>query len=131
MDEINAHNPLWDSDLRQVTIVSPDYVSFNDINSSDYGAYSSGGYLQFYTPVDMLGYTARMIVRDFNDTILAELTTENGGITIDNDAKTISLYLETTDMEWTRGQYDLEMIGPTDVTDTIFTGSFTLTKDIA
>lgn len=67
--------------------------------------------------VDITGYTARMEVRaekgedpDLVDPILV-LTTENGGITIDETLGKLSITIETTDVSQT-GYYDLLLISP-------------------
>lgn len=66
-------------------------------------------------PVDLTGCTARMQIRGVIDDAapLVSLTTENGGITLGDDAGTIELYIsdtDTADMAWTTGVYDLEVI---------------------
>jgi hypothetical protein len=135
MDEINAqHSPPYDSEMVQVTKVDPDNVDLNVINAAGFSAYKSGGYLQFYTPVDLTGYTARMQIRDpATDELLFEMTTEDGGIDIDAVENTITLLIAAADVQafsWLRGVYDLEMISPLGIHETIYTGSFLVTTDI-
>jgi hypothetical protein len=66
------------------------------------------------TPIDLTGYTARMQVRKTvksSDTILS-LTTENGRITLGDDAGTITLEVDaedTADLTEFCGVYDLEL----------------------
>lgn len=67
--------------------------------------------------VDLTGYTARMQIRAKLEatTVLADLTTENGGITLGGSAGTIDLYLSdtaTSAITGTLGVYDLELIAP-------------------
>lgn len=65
MLQINAANkPPRTPDFHQATVVDVNNVSLNDVNSSDYSAYTSGGYLQFNTPMNLTGFTARMTVKD-------------------------------------------------------------------
>lgn len=65
MTEINAKNtPPRATDYHQATVVDPNTVALNDINASGYTAYVSGGYLQFNTPVNLTGFTARMTIKD-------------------------------------------------------------------
>lgn len=68
-------------------------------------------------PVDLTGCTARMQIRPTvaSDTVFASLTTENGGITLGDDAGTIAVYIsdeETAAFNWTAGFYDLEIEFP-------------------
>lgn len=69
------------------------------------------------TPVNLTGYTARMQIRPAVEsaTVLATLTTENGGIALGGAAGTIDLFLShtaTTAFAWEEGVYDLELITP-------------------
>jgi hypothetical protein len=72
-------------------------------------------------PVDLTGYTARMMVRsDYeNPTALVSLTTENGRITLGGAAGTITLLISATDTAgFTKGDYvyDLELVSGATVT---------------
>jgi len=65
-------------------------------------------------PVDLTGCTARMHVRSEvkSATVLLDLTTANGGITLGGAAGTVDLYLtddQTTAITWTSAVYDLEV----------------------
>ena len=65
-------------------------------------------------PIDLTGYTARMQVRakKSSDTVLVELTTANGRITLGGANGTIDLKIEATvtaGFNWTKGVYDLEL----------------------
>jgi len=67
------------------------------------------------TPKDLTGYTARMQIRPDIDseTILHEMTTENGGIAITELEGKISLFISDTDstaFDWEEGVYGLELI---------------------
>jgi len=134
MRQINAENdPPRDSDFKQVTYVDPNTVSFNKINSADYNAYTSGGYLQFYTPVDMVGYTARMTIKDrIGGTALHTLTSPTD-IVIDNTEHTITVTISavvTASWTWTSGTYDLEMVSPTSAVVKLYKGSITVSKEV-
>lgn len=66
-------------------------------------------------PVDLTGCTARMQIRSTlpSPTVLHELTTENGGITLGGAAGTITLYIspiQSALMAWTAGVWDIEII---------------------
>lgn len=65
--------------------------------------------------VNLTGFTARMQIRKeiADATILLELTTENGGITLGGANGEIDLLISDTDttaITWGSGVYDLEMI---------------------
>lgn len=130
MKEINDS-----STYRTATVKSVDSLELNDVNSSSYTAYTSGGVIKYNKPVDVSAYTARMQIRSTLTSVdvLDELNTENGKISIDTVNKTITLNLSATvtaAYTWTSGVYSLEMISPTGVVDTIAVGSVTLVKEI-
>lgn len=67
--------------------------------------------------VDLTSYTARMQIRatQSSETILIDLTTENGGIALGGAAGTISLVITndvTEAIDWAKGVYDLELVSP-------------------
>lgn len=115
MTQINAQNfPPRTNEYHKATVVDPNTITLNDVNSAGYSTYTSGGYLQYLTPVDMTGYSARMSIKDkVGGTELLRLSTANGRIAIDNTNKTITLNIEsaaTAAITWTTGVYDLEMV---------------------
>lgn len=138
--QINAaNNPPRNDDYHAATVLDADTVELNDINPYDtqgneWPAYVSGGFLQYNTPMDLTGYTARLAVKDkIGGTVLLSLTTENNGIVIDNAKKTITLTVEATatdDFTWTRGVYDLELISPAGVVTALITGRVSVTKEV-
>jgi hypothetical protein len=131
MSEINALNvPPRDSDYHQMTVVDPNTVTFNDINSAEYTPYVSGGYLMAYTPVDMSGYTASMEIKSrIGGPVLITLTTVNGGIAIDNTNHTITLLIAaavTDILTWKTAVYDLDMISASNVVTPLYTGTLSV-----
>jgi hypothetical protein len=136
MTEINAKsNPPSQSDFHSVTVIDPNTVEFNDVNAAEFCAYRSGGYLRYNTPADMAGFTAELVIKAFHggDTLL-ELSTSNGGITIDNTAKTITLVIDaadSTDIEFDSGIYELEMISGSGEVTSLLTGNVTIQQEIA
>jgi hypothetical protein len=140
MSEINAkYSPPRESEFKQVTRISDNSLSINDVNSSDFSAYASGGYLQYFTPVDLSGYTAKMEIKDrVGGTVLLTLGSEvvddpQQRITLDNANHTINLSINATDtaaLTWTKGVYDLELTGPTGAVTRIFTGSVSVSKEV-
>jgi hypothetical protein len=64
MVEINAEaNAIRDSDFHPVTVIDPDTIEINDINAAGFKAYTSGGILQYNTPIDLSGYKARDTIK--------------------------------------------------------------------
>lgn len=121
MRSINAKNsPPKDSDFYPVTVIDANTVDFNDINSSDMSAYTSGGYLQFKTPVSLSGVTVNAAISATPGA--TPLATSSGiiGVTINNTAKTITLRIEasnTTSLSWKYGVLEVEA---TDSAGTVF-----------
>ncbi len=105
---------LQDTDYHPITVINSNSFSINDINSSDYSAYVSGGYVQYKVPHDLSGYMAVMTIGDKSPgTEPLLLTTENGGLTIDATAKTITCFISAVDtaaLTWARGEYQLKLI---------------------
>lgn len=69
-------------------------------------------------PILLGGYTARMQIRPTasSSTVIKQLTTENGGITLGASNGQIVLYISDEDManiDENKYVYDLELLGPT------------------
>lgn len=85
--------------------------------------------------VNLTGCTARMQLRPDVDslTLYHEMTTENGGITIDGTAGTIVLFIsdaDTTNFGWTTAVYDLEIQFSNSTVVRLGSGSITLSKEV-
>lgn len=137
MEEINAVNvPPRDSEYHQVTVTDTNTLNFNDVNSADFTAYVNGGYLQYYTPVDLTGYHAKMEIKDkIGGTILMTISDQapDNRITINTSVHTININITAADtalITWKKGVYDLEMTGPSGAVTTIFTGSVKVIKEV-
>jgi hypothetical protein len=136
MREINAkNNPPRAPEFTRATVLTGNTLELNTINSSDFHAWTSGGYVQYLTPVDLAGYTARMQIRatKASTTILLELTTANGRITIDNTAKTITLTISAVDtaaLTFLEGVYDLELISAGLVVTKLLEGSVFVEEEV-
>lgn len=139
MTDINAAtDPPKEKDYHAATVVDPNSIEFNDVNSSDFKPYSSGGYLQFLTPVSLAGCTARMKIKDkVGGTVLA--STEAGDaplntltVALDDTAKTITITMsasDTEDITWKKGVYDLE-IDSAGVVTALLTGAIAVTREV-
>lgn len=135
MTQLNAQNtPPKDKDYHRVTVVDVDTIEINNVNSADFKPYTSGGYLQFNTPIDLTGFTARMTVKDkVGGTELLTLTTENGGINIDTANYVITLTVSAIDTEamtWKKGVYDLEMVSATDEVTALLAGTIIVSREV-
>lgn len=115
----------------QTVLATPTTTTFTVTDSAP-GTYTSGGTV---TPiVNLTGYTARMQIRDSANgaTVLTELTTANGKITLGGVAGTITLALsatETAALTWTWGQYNLELATGSHV-DRLLEGRVTVRSEV-
>lgn len=129
MKEINTgDNYLVSTDTTQNS------VTFNHINATNYGTYTSGGILEYNQPVDLAGYTGRMQIRQKVDSpdVILSLTTENGGVEIDNDIKTITIQItaqQTQALTFQVAVYSLELVKGTEVVP-FCSGTLTLVKEV-
>lgn len=87
-------------------------------------------------PVDLTGYTARLQIRETAgaaDPPWANLTTENGGITITAAEGKIDLYISAVDtavMPAKKGVYDLEMVAPGGDVTRLLAGTATISPEV-
>lgn len=87
------------------------------------------------TPIDLTGYTARMHIRSSvdDDTIIASLTTENGGITLGGEDGTITLTMSaatTTAITADSGLYDLELVNGGSAVTRLLEGNVIISKEV-
>lgn len=130
MKEINSTDTYHIATKKTV-----DTIELNDTNSIAFTTYTSGGVLQYNSPVDLTGYTARMQIRaKITDTaFIDEYTTVNGklvldltnsGIVINVDAVTTAAY------SFTSAVYSLEMVSAGGVVTPLVTGTLTLIPEV-
>lgn len=130
MTELNSTDTY-----HQVTATTTDTITINAVNTLAYKSYVSGGVLEYNTPVNLSGYTARMQIRSkITDTsTIAELTTENAGIVLNNVNKTILLQLPaltTAAFNFINAVYSLELISSGGQVTTLIAGNITLVKEV-
>lgn len=135
MRQINAkHNPPRSNEFHKATVLSSSTLALNDVNAAGYDAYTSGGYAQYYTPVSLSGYTARMAIKDqAGGTVLLSLTTSNSRIALDDTLKTITLTISATDtaaIDWTEGVYDLELVSGSGVVTALLSGTISIEGEV-
>lgn len=117
MTEMNAadSNAIRDAEFHQVTVVDADTVDFNGISSANFNRYTSGGFLAYYAPLDLSGYTgARMdIKRRVGGAVDLSLSTTAGTMSIDAATSTVSIALDETDLSALSARdyvFDIELI---------------------
>lgn len=135
MTQINADSsPPKDKDYNAATVTNVNTVKLNAVNTSMYKAYASGGYLQYFTPAALAGFTARMSIKDkVGGTQLLRLDTTNAGIALDDVAKTITLTITATAtaaLTFSKGVYDLELVSSTGVVTALLAGKVTVTNEV-
>lgn len=110
-------------------------IEINDLISSGFKPYTGGGILIYKMPVDLAGSTAAAQVRACIESseILLSLTTENGGIVLNNVTKTITLQRPaaiTADLEWADGVWDLEVTSAGGIVTPVAYGSVTVVPEV-
>lgn len=128
MKEVNS------DEYKIATSVTTNTVTFNAVNALGYSTYLGGGVLEYNQPVDLAGTTARMQIRERleSDTVIHELTTENGDIVVDNVLKTIALNISastTAAFSFNTAVYSLELVSGVVVTP-FSNGTVTLIKEV-
>lgn len=99
MTEMNAADSasVRDGDLHNITVVDANTIEFDGISAAGFRAYTSGGYLAFYAPKDLSGYTAARMdlkTRAGGDVILALSTIDD---TLEIDAASSSVWVHLPD----------------------------------
>jgi hypothetical protein len=130
MTDLNSSDTYY-----QVTSKTTDTLTINSINSLGFKTYTGGGIVEYNTPIDLTGFSARMQLRSNinDDTVIEELTTENGKINISNVNKTITLTIPaatTTNYTFSTAVYSLEMISSGGQVTPFCSGSFSLNKEV-
>lgn len=135
MTELNAAdcNDISDDEYHKATVIDANTISL-DLSSACFNAYTSGGYIQYWTPVDLAGYTARMSLKNkVGGTELFRLDTSNGRITLDNVDKKIDLLISAVDtaaLTFKKAVYDLELVSPGGVVSLVIYGSVTVVDEV-
>ena len=123
--QINAQNsPPRSSDYYPLTVIDANTLELNTVTpvddaGNDWSAYVSGGFVQFYTPQSLAGYTARMDIKDkiggtvWASSEVADTPYDIIEITVDDATKTTTLVIDADDtaaMTAKKGVADLEMV---------------------
>ena len=130
MTELNSKNLNY-----RATIIDENTISINSVNSIDYKPHiADTGVIVFRTVPSLVGYTARMTIRDkVGGLALYQLSTALGNITIDNSTGYITLSIsavDTADWDWTYGVYDLELVSSGGEVIELLQGSISVQKEV-
>ncbi len=122
MTELNAveSNAIMDSEFHQISVVDANTVAFNGISSAGFRPYTSGGYLAYYEPMDMSGYTsARMDIKTrVGGNVELALNTADGTLEIDAASSTLFIRLTEGSLDALSAReyfFDVELVGPSAV----------------
>lgn len=136
MSEINASRvPPRSRDYHKATVLTSDTLALNDVDSTMYSTYTSGGFLAYRTPQSLSGYTARMTIKDkVGGTQLFRLDTSNGRISVNDTQKTITLLVTAIDTAaittWRNGVYDLELVAGDGTVTRLMDGSVCVSPEV-
>lgn len=135
MTEVNIEEePPTLSEFVVATVIGVDTIEINTVNAAGFSAYTSGGYIRYYTLPDLAGFTGRMDIRDEpGGELLYSLSTTDGNLVIDNVAKTITFTIpadDSTDFDFDRGVYTLEIESAAGEVYAILTGKMRFEDEI-
>lgn len=127
MKEINNTDTYY-----QATVVTDNLIELNSVVSLNYSTYTSGGVLEYNLPINLAGYTGKLVLADsVNSTEpIYETTTASGGVVIDNTAHTITINIPasvTREFEFSKAVYELNLQRGNEITP-FATGLIFLTK---
>jgi hypothetical protein len=128
-------NTISDDAYYLVTGKTTNTITLNQVNSAAYGAYTSGGIVEYNTPIPITGYSAQMQIRETLEStaVLHELTTANGGIVIDPINFTITLKISsaiTGTFNFDAAVYSCELTDNQNNVIPFLTGSISLVKEV-
>lgn len=113
MEELNTETGKY----RQAYVLTAHTVEINELDATSLAAYTGGGVLSYYTPVDLTGYSARMMIREsVEDTTPVISLSSPGDILLNNTTKTITVQMTATataDLDEMDAVYDIELVSGT------------------
>lgn len=131
MKEINSV-----SDSTQIaTYVSNTLIRVNQVNSLGYTTYTSGGVVEYNQPVPLVGYSARMQIRESVDspTVIYEASSSTGQIVLNNNLGTITITIPasaTTLFGFTTAVYAVELFDANGKVIPFLVGNLTLVPEV-
>jgi hypothetical protein len=128
-------NTISDDAYYLVTSKTSNTLTLNQVNSAAYASYTSGGIVEYNTPIPITGYTAQMQIRETLEsaTVIHELTTANGGIVIDPVNYTIMLKMSaavTATFNFDSAVYSCELTDAQGTVMPFLTGNISLVKEV-
>lgn len=128
-------NTASDTDYYLVTSKTSTTVTLNQVNAASYGAYTTGGIIEWNQPIPIAGYTAQMQIRESLDspTVIHEMTSSNGGISIDPTNYTISFNISavtTASFNFDAAVYSCELTDAQGIVYPFLSGGITLIKEV-
>lgn len=110
---VRGPSQINDRDLK-ATVVDANTVEFNSLNAGDMPDWVSGGYLEYFQPVDLTGYSGQVMLKEsVTDAAAAlEISTSNGRMIIDAANSKITFDVPAADlaaMTKFNGIWDWEM----------------------
>jgi hypothetical protein len=113
MEELNTAEDQY----RQAYVLTANTIEINELDASSLNAYAGGGTLSYNLPVDLTGFTARMMIRETIEDIvpLVSLVSPTN-IVVSTAANTVTVSITavaSAALPEIDGVYDLELIAPT------------------
>ena len=145
MTPINAKSaPPKNNDYRVTTVIDADKVEYNavspvDDNGREWSAYTSGGFVQWFAPMDLTGKSASMVIYDKKGgTVLASTEAAHAPLdvitaTVDAANKVITFSIKSSDtatFAWKKGVYEAEVYSNADDKQRIAEGAVTVSQEL-
>lgn len=145
MTQINAKNAdPKGNDYRVTTVIDTDTLEYNavspvDDNGREWPAYTSGGFVQWFAPMDLTGKSASMVIYDKKGgTVLASTEAAHAPLdvitaTVDTANKVITFSIkssDTADFTWKKGVYEAEVYSNADDKQRIAEGEVTISREL-
>lgn len=145
MAQINAKNaPPKGDDYRVTTVIDANTLEYNavspvDDNGREWPAYISGGFVQWFAPIDLTGKSASMVIYDKKGgTVLASTEAAHAPLdvitaTVDAANKVITYSIKSSDtanFNWKKGVYEAEVYSNADDKQRIAEGEVTISREL-
>ena len=145
MTPINAKNAEpKGADYRVTTVIDSNTLEYNavspvDDNGREWPAYTSGGFVQWFAPMDLAGKSASMVIYDKKGgTVLASTEAAHAPLdvitaTVDTANKVITFNIkssDTADFTWKKGVYEAEVYSNADDKQRIAEGEVTISREL-
>ena len=126
------------------TVIDTDTLEYNavspgDDNGREWPAYISGGFVQWFAPIDLTGKSASMVIYDKKGgTVLASTEAAHAPLdvitaTVDAANKVITFSIKSSDTDsfnWKKGVYEAEVYSSADDKQRIAEGVVTVSQEL-